>query len=283
VSRYAARPAAAPARRTRTVDGDRSTPPTASPRTPSLGPDPRRWAAEALGTFALVALGPGAAMVAARTGAFGHAGVALAFGLAVTLIVAASGHLGGAPVHPAVSVGLWSVRRFPGRDVLPYVLAQSAGAVAGSLLLRWLLGPVGGLGATVPALSLDRAFVVEAGYTALLGFVIMGVATDERVPAAVAPFALGITVFAGALVTGPLTGGSFNPARSLGPAVAGGGWTAHWLYWVAPILGMALGMRCYDWLRGASPAAVAAAVPRGVPLGVEGPIGAASAPRSTSE
>ena len=77
--------------------------------------DARRYVSEALGTFALVAIGPGAAMVAAKTAAFGHAGVALAFGLAVTLIVASSGHLGGAHVNPAVTVGLWSVRRFPGR------------------------------------------------------------------------------------------------------------------------------------------------------------------------
>ena len=250
---------------------------------PKVRADVRRYAAEALGTFALVVIGPGAAMVAARTGAFGHAGVALAFGLAVTLIVAASGHLGGAHINPAVTLGLWSVRRFPAREVVPYVLAQRVGAVAASLLLRWLLGPVGGLGATVPAISLDRAFVVEAGYTGLLGVVIMAVATDERVPAAVAPFALGVTVFAGALTTGPLTGGSFNPARSLGPAVAGGGWTAHWLYWLAPIVGMALGMRCYDWLRGASPAAVDAAVPKGVAVGVEGPIDGARAGIVTGE
>lgn len=231
--------------------------------------DLRRYAAEALGVFALVALGPGAAMVAASTHAFGHAGVALAFGLAVTLVVAASGHLGGAHINPAVTVGLWSVRRFPGREVLPYVVAQCLGAVAASVVLRWLLGPVGGLGATVPVVSLARAFVIEAGYTGVLGFVIMSVATDERVPAGVAPFALGATVFAGALVTGPLTGGSFNPARSLGPAVAGGGWTAHWLYWVAPTLGMVAAMHLYELLRGAS----APAVPRGVAVGVEGPIG----------
>jgi glycerol uptake facilitator-like aquaporin len=75
------------------------------------------------------------------------------------------------------------------------------------------------------------------GYTGILGFVIMGVATDERTPTAVAPFAIGVTIFVGALVTGPLTGGSFNPARSLGPAILGGVWTAHWLYWVAPMRG----------------------------------------------
>ena len=209
----------------------------------------RRYAAEVVGSFALVAIGTGAAMVSAKTQAFGHSGIALAFGLAVTLVVASSGHLGGAHVNPAVTIGFWSVRRFPGRDVAPYVAAQCVGAVAASALLAWLLGPVGSFGATVPSLPLLQSFVVELGYTGLLGFVIMGVATDERTPIAVAPFAIGATIFAGALVTGPLTGGSFNPARTFGPAVVGDIWTAHWLYWLAPILGAVLGMRLYDLLR----------------------------------
>jgi len=123
----------------------------------------------------------------------------------------------------------------------------------------------------VPSLSLGRAFAVEFGYSAILAFVIMGVATDERAPAGVAPCAIGATVFAGALVTGPLTGGSFNPARSLGPALAGGGWVVHWIYWLAPTLGMMVAMRVYEALRPASSPAV---VPAGVPIGVEGPINA---------
>lgn len=226
-----------------------------------------RCVAEATGTFALVAIGPGAVMVAARTHAFGHTGVALAFGLVVTLVVASSGHLGGAHINPAVTIGFWSVRRFPAGDVLPYVAAQCLGAIAASALLVWILGPVGNFGATVPALPIPQSFVVELGFTALLGFVIMGVATDERSPAAVAPFAIGATVFAGALVTGPLTGGSFNPARSLGPAVIGGVWDSHWLYWLAPVAGMAMGMRAYELLR---PSATRPSDAR--PLGAEGPI-----------
>ena len=226
----------------------------------------RRCVAELLGTFALVVIGPGAAMVAARTHAFGHSGVALAFGLAVTLIVASSGHLGGAHVNPAVTIGFWSVRRFPGRDVAPYVVAQCVGAIAASVVLAWLLGSAGGFGETVPALPIAQSFVVEMGFTGLLGFVIMGVATDDRTPPSVAPFAIGATVFAGALVTGPLTGGSFNPARTLGPAVVGGLWTAHWLYWAAPILGMIIGMRLYDVLRDTRPASNVEAT------GTEGPI-----------
>lgn len=228
----------------------------------------RRYLAEATGTFALVALGPGAAMVSASTHAFGHLGVALAFGLVVTIVVASTGHLGGAHINPAVTIGFWSVRRFPGKEVAPYIVAQCGGAIAASALLVWLLGPVGNYGATVPALSIARSFAVEFGYTAILGFVIMGVATDERTPASVAPFAIGATVFLGALVTGPLTGGSFNPARSLGPALVGGVWKAHWLYWLAPILGMVGGMKLYDVLR---PAPSASDILLEA-LGTEGPI-----------
>lgn len=209
----------------------------------------RRVVAEAIGTFALVAIGPGAAMVAARTHAIGHSGIALAFGLAVTIIVASSGHLGGAHVNPAVTVGFWSVRRFEGREVFPYVIAQCLGAIAASALLGWILGRTGGFGETVPSLPLAQSFVVEMGFTGVLGFVIMGVATDDRTPRSVAPFAIGATVMAGALVTGPLTGGSFNPARTLGPAVAGGIWTSHWLYWAAPVVGMIAGMHLYDLVR----------------------------------
>ena len=206
-------------------------------------------------------------MVASKTHAFGQTGVALAFGLAVTLVVASSGHLGGAHINPAVTLGFWFVGRFPARDVLPYVAAQCLGAVAASAVLVWLLGPVGNFGATVPSLPLPQSFVVELGYTSLLGFVIMGVATDERSPAAVAPFAIGATVFAGALVTGPLTGGSFNPARTFGPAVIGGVWTAHWLYWIAPMMGMLAGMRAYDLLR-----PIRLTEMDGLPVGTEGPI-----------
>jgi len=227
----------------------------------------RRCVAELLGTFVLVMLGPGAVMVSARTHAFGHVGVSLAFGLAVTLIVAATGHLSGAHVNPAVTIGFWAVRRFRSADVIPYVAAQCVGAVGASLLSGWLFGAVGEFGATVPSLPLAQSFFTEAGYSAVLGFVIMGVATDDRTPPALAPFAIGATIFAGALVTGPLTGGSFNPARSLGPAVASGIWRAHWLYWITPIVGVVLGMRTYELVRasGHVPSVSGA-------IGIEGPI-----------
>jgi MIP family channel proteins len=227
----------------------------------------RRCVVESLGTFALVVIGCGAAVVSRRTHAFDQAGVAMGFGAAVALIVAASGHLSGAHVNPAVTIGFWSMRRFPGRDVMPYVIAQCAGAIAASFTLAWVLGPTGGFGETVPSISVARAFVVEAGYSGLLAFVIMGVATEPKTPPGVAPFALGITVFAGALVTGPLTGGSFNPARSLGPAIASGVWRAHWVYWAAPIAGMMAAMHLYRALRGSESTERSNA-----PLGAEGAI-----------
>lgn len=228
----------------------------------------RRCVSEALGTFTLVVLGPGAVMVATKTGAFGHAGVALAFGLAVTIVVSASGHLSGAHINPAVTIGFWTRGLFPRGDVLPYVVSQCVGGIAGSVTLRLVLGVVGAMGATIPILPVGSALLVEAGFTGVLGFVIMGVATDDRTPKAVAPFAIGATVFVGALVTGPLTGGSFNPARTLGPAVVGDVWTGHWLYWVGPIVGMVAGMWLYDLLRPTG----APIKGSHTPIGVEGPI-----------
>jgi glycerol uptake facilitator-like aquaporin len=130
--------------------------------------DVRRCTAEGLGTFMLVAVGPGAVMVAASTHAFDHTGVSLAFGLVVSFVVAATGHISGAHINPAVTIALWSVGRFPSRDVVFYMVAQCIGAAAAALALRWILGSVGNLGATVPAVSLTRAFAVEAGYSAVL-------------------------------------------------------------------------------------------------------------------
>jgi glycerol uptake facilitator-like aquaporin len=129
--------------------------------------DLRHYVSEALGTFVLVALGPGAAMVSGKTHAFGPMGVALAFGLAVTLVIVATGHLGGAHINPAVTIGLWSVRQFPGRQVLPYVASQCLGAVLASASLLWILGADGGFGATTPRPRRHRWRVERA--LALLG------------------------------------------------------------------------------------------------------------------
>lgn len=234
--------------------------------------DPRRLAAESIGTFFLVLIGPGAVMVDAYSGgAIGHTGVALAFAFVVTAMVYALGHLSGAHINPAVTIGFWSVRRFPAREVGPYALAQVLGAVSAAGFLRAVLGPVGHVGATLPALPVGAAFAVEWLLSFALMFVIMAVATDERAANGFAGVAVGLTVGFCALTGGPLTGASMNPARSFGPALIGGTWTAHWIYWIAPVTAMVTAARLYDFLRGASGVRP---VPPGLALGVEGPIDA---------
>ena len=202
-------------------------------------------------------------------GAIGHTGVALAFAFVVTAMVYALGHLSGAHINPAVTLGFWSVRRFPAREVAPYIVAQIVGATAGSGVLRSVLGPVGHLGATLPSVPIGGAFAVEWLLSFALMFVIMAVATDERSANGLAGVAVGLTVGFCALTGGPLTGASMNPARSFGPALIGGIWTAHWVYWIAPITAMIMAARLYDVLRGAAGVRV---VPLGVATGVEGPI-----------
>ena len=194
----------------------------------------RRVAAEAVGTFFLVFIGPGSAMVNAYTGGVvGHVGVALAFAFVVVAMIYALGHLSGAHINPAVTIAFWSVRRFPASEVVPYVLAQCAGATAASFALRAALGPVGNMGATLPTIPVAAAFGVEWVLSFALMFVIMAVATDERVADGFAALAVGLTVGFCALMAGPLTGASMNPARSFGPALVGGLWRVHWLYWLS--------------------------------------------------
>jgi aquaporin Z len=210
----------------------------------------RRAGAEALGTFFLVLIGPGAAMVNSYSaGQLGTVGIALAFAFVVVAMIYALGHLSGAHINPAVTLGFWSVGRFPTAEVAPYIIAQCSGGVAASLVLRSTLGPVGDLGATLPRIPVPSAFAIEWLLSFVLMFVIMAVATDDRVAGGFAAIAVGVTVGFCVLMGGPVTGGSMNPARSLGPAVIGGLWQAHWLYWMAPVTGMMAAGWTYDFLR----------------------------------
>ncbi|MEP6688472.1 MAG: MIP family channel protein [Gemmatimonadales bacterium] len=230
----------------------------------------RRLVAEGVGTFFLVFIGPGAVMVDGYAGgAIGHVGVALAFAFVVTAMIYALGHLSGAHINPAVTLAFWSVRRFPGGQVVPYIVAQCVGATAASFTLRAMLGPAGRMGATLPALPVAAAFGIEWLLSFALMFVIMAVATDSQVADGFAPLAVGLTVGFCALMAGPLTGASMNPARSLGPALAGGLWRAHWIYWVAPVTAMVAAAWTYEVLRVAEPPQVGSG---GVVVGVQGPV-----------
>ena len=226
---------------------------------------PQRLLAELLGTFSLVAAGCGAIVVEARTGALSHLGVALSFGLVVTVMVAALGHVSGAHVNPAVTVAFALFRHFPWRDVPGYVAAQLAGAAAGAGVLRLLFGRGGAeaLGATVPAGPAVQSLALEALLTASLMFVITAVATDTRAVGELAALAIGATVAVDAIWGGPVSGASMNPARSFGPALLSGLWQAHWLYWVGPLLGAAAGAGAYQLLH--APRAVALSPPETAP------------------
>jgi MIP family channel proteins len=198
----------------------------------------------------LVVIGPGAAAVNLHTqGAVSHVGVALSFAFVILSGVYALGHISGAHFNPAVTAGFWLGGRFPRRDVIPYMLAQLTGATAGGILLRQLLGADARAAATVPTIPQASAFVLETVLTFFLMLVVMAVATDHRVASPAAGLAVGLTVGFDALMGGPLSGASMNPARTFGPAVATGVWTAHWLYWLAPLLGAGLGVFTYGYLR----------------------------------
>jgi aquaporin NIP len=213
----------------------------------------RLLAAEAAGTFALVFFGCGAIMVDADGGALGQVGISLAFGLVVMAMVFALGHVSGAHINPAVTFGLALRTRFPWTEVPEYWVAQVAGAIAAALALRASLGDVADLGSTSPAGSDAQSFAWELAMTAVLLFVILAVATDVRAAAGTSAFAIGGTIALASLVGGPISGASLNPARSVGPAVVSGSLGSLWIYLVAPIVGGALGVMSYDWVRRASP------------------------------
>ncbi|MBH8557472.1 MIP/aquaporin family protein [Hymenobacter negativus] len=196
--------------------------------------------AEALGTAILLIFGTGAAVVDAQTHALGHGGVAAAFGLVVFVIIQSLGETSGAHVNPAVTVAFWAMGRFPGTRVLPYMLAQLAGAALGSFLVKLIAGPGSNLGATLPAHGPWQALGIETFLTFWLVLVIFRVTSGSKEAGMLAALAISATVALEALVAGPLTGASMNPARSLAPALLSGVWTDWWVYVVGPVAGALL-------------------------------------------
>jgi aquaporin Z len=224
----------------------------------------KAWSAEFIGTFWLVLGGCGSAVLAAAFPGLGigFAGVALAFGLTLLTMAFAIGHISGCHINPAVTVGLWVGRRIPGRDVLPYIVAQVLGAiVAGGVLYVIASGKAGfdvaasgfatnGYGERSPGgYSLPSALVCEVVMTAGFLFVIMG-STHGNAPKGFAPIAIGLCLTLIHLVSIPVTNTSVNPARSTGPALFVGGWAVQqlWLFWVAPLIGGIIGGVVYRWL-----------------------------------
>ncbi len=207
---------------------------------------------EFVGTFALVFAGAGAIMVDAKTGALGHVGVAITFGLVIMAMIYAVGHISGASFNPAVSFAFALSRHFPWPRLVGYWGAQLLGALTAAAILRGSLGNIAHVGATLPSGSQGQSFLWELVLTFFLMFVIMAVATDTRAVGEAAAIAIGGTVGLDAMFGGPISGASMNPARSIGPALVSGDLHALWLYILAPLAGGALGALVYQLIRGES-------------------------------
>jgi aquaporin Z len=223
----------------------------------------RRLAAESLGTFWLVLGGCGSAVLAAAfpNVGIGLLGVAFAFGLTVLTMAYAIGHVSGCHLNPAVSIGLWAGKRFPAKELLPYIVAQVIGAIVGAgVLLIIASGKAGfdlsgglasnGYGDHSPGgYSMLASLLTEIVLTFMFLVIILG-ATDGRAPHGFAPIAIGLGLTLIHLIGIPVTNLSVNPARSTGPAVFVGGWALAqlWLFWLAPIVGALLAGFSYSWI-----------------------------------
>lgn len=213
----------------------------------------KKLTAEFIGTFWLVLGGCGSAVLAAGFPGLGigFVGVAIAFGLTVLTMVYALGHVSGAHLNPAVSVGLWLGRRFDGKEVLPYIAAQVVGGIVAAAVLYIIVAASGGsignfaangYGSHSPGhYGLVSALVTELVMTFMFVLVILG-ATDDRSPRALAGVAIGLALTLIHLISIPVTNTSVNPARSISQAIFVGGWALGqvWLFIVAPLVGAAL-------------------------------------------
>lgn len=225
-------------------------------------PMSKKLAAEFIGTFWLVLGGCGSAVLAAAFPelGIGFAGVALAFGLTVLTMAYAIGHISGCHLNPAVTLGLWAGGRHPVGEVVPYIVVQVLGAIAGAFMLYMIAtGKPGfelggfasnGYGEHSPGgYSLASSFLTEVVMTLMFVLIILG-ATDKRAPAGFAPIAIGLALTLVHLFSVPVTNASVNPARSTGPALIVGGWALAqlWLFWVGPIFGALIAGYVYRWL-----------------------------------
>ena len=224
----------------------------------------QKYAAELIGTFWLTFGGCGSAVLAAAFPevGIGLLGVALAFGLTVLTMAYAIGHVSGCHLNPAVTIGLAAGGRFPASQILPYIVAQVIGAALGAFILYIIASGAPGFDAVASGFaangygehspggySLGASFVAEVVLTMMFLFIIMG-ATHGRAPVGFAPIAIGLGLTLIHLISIPVTNTSVNPARSTGPALFVGGWALSqlWLFWIAPLIGGAVGGVLYRWI-----------------------------------
>jgi aquaporin Z len=209
----------------------------------------KKYLAELLGTYALVFAGTGAIVIDQQThGSIGHAGVAVTFGLVVMSMIYAFGEISGAHLNPAVSIAFTIAKKFPARELLPYIISQLAGAFLASLTLKLLFPTNEYLGATLPAGSDMQSFVLELILTFFLMLVIINVAKGSKEQGMFAGLAIGSVVGLEAMFAGPICGASMNPARSLAPAIASGHMEHLWIYLAATITGAAAAIPVWKYL-----------------------------------
>jgi len=228
----------------------------------------RKLGAEFIGTFWLVLGGCGSAVLAAGIPelGIGFVGVSFAFGLTVLTMAYAIGHISGCHLNPAVSFGLWAGGRFSTVELIPYIIVQVLGAIAGAGVLYLIFSggaefkdlsggfASNGYGEHSPeGYSMQAALIIEFVMTFMFLIIIMG-ATDAKAPKGFAPIAIGLGLTLIHLISIPVTNTSVNPARSTGPALFVGGWALQqlWLFWAAPIAGAITGGVVYRWLGGSN-------------------------------
>jgi aquaporin Z len=214
-----------------------------------------KYAAELLGTFAMVFAGTGAIVINdVNPGSVTHVGIALTFGLVIMAMIYAVGDVSGAHLNPAVTAGFFLAGRLTGRTAIPYVLSQVAGAFLASFVLLLLFGNRAHLGTTLPLGSPWQSFGLELLLTWLLMFVILCVSTGPKEVGVMAGTAVGGVIALEAMFAGPICGASMNPARSIAPALVSGTFANLWIYILAPVLGAAAAVPCWRITRGDSSA-----------------------------
>ena len=205
-----------------------------------------QFVSEAVGTFLMVFFAAGSVMVEELSnGLITPLGIALSPGIVVMTVVYAISHISGAHINPAVTFRLALTKHFRWKDVPVYWSAQLIGAVLAAVMLRMMLGLVAGMGGHSPSGTVAQSLGMEVAITSFLMFVVMAVLINKKRFGSTYGLAIGGAVVLGILVGGPISGGSMNPARTFGPAVVGSVWIDHWIYWVGPLVGSAIGAFTY--------------------------------------
>ena len=209
----------------------------------------KKYFAEFIGTFALVFCGTGAIIINEQThGVIGHAGIAITFGLIVTAMIYTFGNISGSHLNPAVTLAFSVLKLFKGKEILPYITAQIAGAFAASFLLKFLFPENMNLGTTLPAGSESQSFILEFILTFFLMLTILFTSQGSEKTQQLAGIVIGAVILLEAMFAGPICGASMNPARSLAPALVSGQLQSLWIYLIAPISGSLSASFTYKFL-----------------------------------